>query len=70
MIQTITRACSEQVKSSELILHTGEDVRSGAKTTWQANQVLIESVNGLLAEIETLNRQVAAFQTDAEEPAA
>jgi methyl-accepting chemotaxis protein len=66
MIQNITRASAEQVKSSELIMHTGEDVRSGAKTTWEANQVLIESVNGLLGEIETLNRQVTAFRTDEE----
>jgi methyl-accepting chemotaxis protein len=67
LIQAIGRACSEQVQSSELIVRTGEDVRTGSKTTWEANQVLIESVNGLVGEIETLNGQVAAFRTEGDE---
>jgi len=67
LIQTIGRACAEQVQSSELIVRTGEDVRTGSKTTWEANQVLIESVDGLVGEIETLNGQVAAFRTEGDE---
>lgn len=65
--KTIGRACAGQVQSSELIVRTGEDVRTGSKTTWEANQVLIESVDGLVGEIETLNGQVAAFRTEGDE---
>lgn len=70
MIQNVSRACSEQVQSSELIERTGEDVRAGSQTSRQASQLLTESIAGLRREIATLNGQVEAFRTEAEEAAA
>ncbi|HYS44411.1 MAG TPA: methyl-accepting chemotaxis protein, partial [Geobacteraceae bacterium] len=62
MIRQIKRACDEQSKGSEQIVHAVEDIRESTNTNLDAARVMDEAVAGMSGQIDLLETEMAAFK--------